>query len=97
MARKKTKKKTSASKTARRVSGKRLTQGLATLALILNVVFPGIGSLIGGKLKTGVLQIILIATVIFFFPYAREIGIVAWIGAIIWGIVTGVQMIKESV
>ena len=95
MVKKKTKKKTVTSKTAKKVSGKRLTQGLATLALILNVVFPGIGSLIGRRFKTGVLQIVLIAAVIFFFPY--NIGIVVWIGTIIWGIVTGVQMVKESV
>lgn len=71
-----------------------MSQGLATLALILNVIFPGIGSLIGGKIKTGIFQIVLIVAVLFFFPL--PIGILVWIGDVIWAIVTGVKMVQES-
>jgi len=78
----------------KKVSKKRLTSGLATLALILNVIFPGIGSLLGGRIKTGIFQIILMSSVVFFFPIA--IGTVVWVGAVIWGIVTGVSMIQEA-
>jgi len=105
MAKKKTKKKVKRAskkvvkKTAKKTSKKpakrkRITSGLATLALILNVVFPGIGSLIGGKTKTGIFQIILMVAVLFFFPVI--IGTVVWIAAVIWGIVTGVQLIQSA-
>jgi TM2 domain-containing membrane protein YozV len=105
MAKKKTKKRIrSASKkvvrkTAKKISRNRvkkrkISSGLATLALILNVIFPGIGSLIGGKTKTGIFQIILMVSVIFFFPVL--IGTIVWIAAVIWGIVTGVQLIQNA-
>jgi len=94
MAKKKSKK--SSSKVSRKKARpkKRITSGLATLALILNVIFPGIGSLIGGKIKTGIFQLILIIAVLFFFPL--QIGLLVWVGAVIWGIVTGVKLMQEA-
>lgn len=75
-------------------SKKKISQGLATLALILNIIFPGVGSLIGGKVKTGLFQLILMLAIIFLFPI--RVGVLAWIAAIVWGIVTGVLLIKDS-
>jgi TM2 domain-containing membrane protein YozV len=88
-----TKNKASVSKRTKKRSN-RITPGLATLALILNVIFPGIGSLIGGRIRTGILQIILIIAVLTFFP--PLIGILVWIGTVIWGIVTGVSIMQDA-
>lgn len=97
MAKKKTKKKaktTVKKETAKKTPKKGLTSGLATLALILNVIFPGVGSLIGGKMKTGIFQIILISAVLFLLPLT--LGILVWVGTVIWGIVTGVKLVQEA-
>lgn len=69
--------------------------GLAIVALILNVlILPGLGSLIGGKTKAGVWQLVLsiVGIILSFVLVGIPILIAAWV----WGIVTGVQMIQES-
>ena len=88
----KRKKKTSAKSIPKKLAGK-ISQGLATLALILNVIFPGIGSMVAGKIKTGALQLILMVIVLFI---PLKVGFLIWIAAIIWGIVTGVLLIRDS-
>ncbi|NPA38207.1 MAG: hypothetical protein GXN99_00220 [Candidatus Nanohaloarchaeota archaeon] len=76
-----------------------ISQGLAIAALLLNVlVLPGLGSIIGGKTKEGIIQIILVllsALLTFTFIGAVigvPLGIVAWI----WGLITGINLVKES-
>ena len=71
------------------------SQGLAIAALLLNIlIIPGLGSIIGGRTGTGVKQLVLaIIGAIFTFVF---IGIPILIAAWIWGIVTGIQLIKES-
>jgi hypothetical protein len=100
MAKRKTKKsvakKTSVAETTVRKRG----MGLAIVGLILNVlILPGLGSLIGGRIRVGIWQIVL--TVIGFVLWGFEIAngyisipiiAVAWI----WGIVTSVSMIQEA-
>lgn len=70
---------------------------LAAVALILNALIfplPGIGSLLGGRTRAGIWQIVLglIGDLLFYF----WIGIPIWAFAWIWGIVTGIQLIKEA-
>jgi hypothetical protein len=74
---------------------KRPTQGLAIAALILNIIiFPGLGTLIGGKTKTGIWQLVL---AIISLPLMLVIiGFPLFIGVWIWGLVTGIQLIKEA-
>jgi len=78
--------------------------GLAIVALILNVlILPGLGSLIGRKIRAGVWQIFLflaaaILAGVFIVTYqlllAGLFGLVM-IAVWIWGIVTGVRLIQD--
>lgn len=74
---------------------KKPSQGIAIAALLLNILtIPGIGSLVGGRTSTGVIQLVLsiIAIPLMFVL----IGIPLYLGMWIWGIVTGVQILKEA-
>ena len=88
-------------------ANKKPDQGLAIVALILNIlVLPGLGSIICGKTKEGVWQLVLVLGGVF-------LGIlftVTIIGAVIgiplmifgplagwvWALVTGIQLVQES-
>lgn len=73
----------------------RPTQSIAIAALLLNIfILPGLGSLIAGRTKEGVIQVILVAVSI---PLLfLIIGIPLLIGVWIWALVTGIQIIKEA-
>jgi len=73
------------------------SMGLAILSLVLNfLVVPGLGSLIGGKTKSGIWQIILFFVggigAYFFYNLFGIIVLIVWI----WGVVTGIKMIQEA-
>ncbi len=74
----------------------RPTQNFAIGMLLLNIfTLPGLGSLIAGKTKDGVWQVILVVVSIpLFFIYL--IGLPVFLGAWIWGIATGMKIIKEA-
>ena len=88
----------------RRVS--KNSQGLAIACLIINIFIPGLGSLIGGKIKEGIWQLVLLlgsvflAVLLFITIVGIPLGIIliifgpliAWI----WGIVTGARLIQEA-
>ncbi len=68
---------------------------MAIVSLLLNIfVLLGIGSMIGGKMKTGVIQLVL--TLVSLPLMLVLIGFPLAFGSWIWGIVTGIQMINES-
>lgn len=71
------------------------SQGLAIVCLLLNVLLlPGLGSLIGGKKKEGIWQLVLVVISI---PLAIIlVGFLTGLAAWIWGIITGVQIVKEA-
>lgn len=82
---------------SRTSSRKNNSLGLAAVALILNALIfplPGIGSLLGGRTRAGIWQLVLgiIGDLLFYF----WIGIPIWAFAWIWGVVTGIQLIKEA-
>ncbi|MBS3146023.1 hypothetical protein J4414_04445 [Candidatus Woesearchaeota archaeon] len=74
---------------------KRPTQGIAIAALLLNIlVFPGLGTIIGGRTTEGIYQIVLfIAGIALSFIL---VGIPIVIGVWIWALVSGIQLIKEA-
>ena len=87
-------------------SKKGIDQGLAIACLIVNIFIPGLGSLIGGKIKQGIWQLILVFGG-FFLGVLLTITIIGAIIGVpllifaplagwIWGIVTGVNLIKEA-
>ena len=74
---------------------KKQDKALAIVGLVLNiVVLPGLGSIIGGRTKIGIIQLVLfVISIPLMFIL---IGIPLAFGIWIWGIVTGVEMIRES-
>lgn len=73
--------------------------GLAIVALLLNVLLiPGLGTLIGGKIKTGIIQMsLMVLGVIFIFTIIGiVIGVPLVLGTWIWGIASGVQLIQKA-
>ncbi|MBT4135433.1 hypothetical protein HOD75_03905 [archaeon] len=70
------------------------TLTIAIIVLLINLILPGIGSIIGKKPKEGIWQIVLfiigIPLILIF------LGIVLIFTAWIWGIVTGIKLIAES-
>jgi hypothetical protein len=87
--------KTAKTSPAKSGSTKGNTMGLAIVALILNIlILPGLGTLIAGKIRTGVWQLVL-AIVGFILSFIL-IGIPILIAAWIWGLVTGIMLIKEA-
>lgn len=82
-------------KVKRTASRKKKSMGMAVIALLLNIlILPGLGTLIGGKTRTGIWQLVI--AVIGIILSIIVIGIPILIAAWIWGIVTGVQMIQEA-
>ena len=73
--------------------------GLAIAALVVNVVvWPGLGTMIGGRIGLGLGQgflmlggLIMTITIIL-----MPIGIPAMIGAWVWALVTGIQMVQAA-
>ena len=64
-------------------------------ALVLNLILPGLGTIVGGKPALGAGQIALflvgIPLIFFFF-----LGLLVMAGAWIWGAITGFQMMSDS-
>lgn len=75
---------------------KKIGQGIAVASLLLNVlILPGLGSIIGGRTKKGIYQIVLtIIGIPLLFLFG--LGAILIIGAWIWGLVTGIKIVKES-
>lgn len=77
------------------MSKKPQSQGLAIAGLLINVlVFPGLGSIIGGRINTGIIQTFLtiISIPLMFVVIGFPLIFAVWI----WGIVTGVDMVEDS-
>ncbi|MEK6878020.1 MAG: hypothetical protein AABY22_00350 [Nanoarchaeota archaeon] len=74
---------------------KKVSQGLAIVALLLNIlILPGLGSLIGGRTRTGIIQLILVVVSIplLFILVGIPLLIAVWI----WALITGIQIIKGA-
>lgn len=74
---------------------KKPDKALAIIGLIINIlILPGLGSIIGGRIKAGIWQLVLF---IIGIPLCFVIiGIPLIIAVWIWGIVTGIQMVQAS-
>lgn len=78
---------------------KKPSQGIAIAGLLLNIlILPGLGSLIGGKISSGVLQLIfsLIGLGLTLTIIGAIIGIPLMIAMWIWALVTGIKLISEA-
>ena len=81
----------------KRARKKKVKTKTAVLATIFNLLFPGLGSLIGVKYKVGIEQMTLVAvSFIFIFMEFELIGIPIFFGTWVWGIVTSVKIMSGA-
>lgn len=68
--------------------------GRAVTAMVLNVVLPGTGSLIAGRITVGVVQLAMwvVALPLCFVLIGFPLALASWI----WSLVTGIQILEES-
>ena len=69
-------------------------EGTAVAAMVLNVIIPGSGSLVAGRVAVGVVQLLLwvIGVPLSFVLIGIPMVLAAWI----WSLVTGIQILEES-
>ncbi|MCC6748280.1 MAG: hypothetical protein IT371_11515 [Deltaproteobacteria bacterium] len=66
--------------------------------LVLNVLLPGVGSLVCGRMSgLGMLGLLLLGVLLFFFVpgWSKLVGILPILGAWIWSIAAGVGLLSE--
>jgi len=69
-------------------------EGTAVAAMVLNVVLPGVGSLVAGRVAIGITQLVLWIVGV---PLSLVlIGVPMVLAAWIWSLVTGIQILDES-
>jgi TM2 domain-containing membrane protein YozV len=68
--------------------------GTAVAAMVLNVIIPGTGSLVAGRVAIGIVQLMLwiIGVPLSFVLIGLPMALAAWI----WSLVTGIQILDES-
>jgi TM2 domain-containing membrane protein YozV len=68
--------------------------GVAVTAMVLNVLVPGVGSLVAGRVGIGIGQLILwiVGLPLCFVLVGMPMVLAAWI----WSLVTGIQILEES-
>jgi TM2 domain-containing membrane protein YozV len=74
------------------------SMGIAIAGLIVNLCFPGVGSLIAGKTKEGVLQLIfyIVAFICDITLIGLLVGIPLGIAMWVWALVTGIRLIEDA-
>jgi TM2 domain-containing membrane protein YozV len=73
----------------------KISQGLAIVCLLLNIIImPGIGTLIGGKTREGVWQLVLfwIGIILLIILVGIPLIIISWI----WALISGIKLVQES-
>jgi TM2 domain-containing membrane protein YozV len=74
----------------------RPTKAVAIIGLLVNILlFPGLGTVIGGRTKNGVWQMVLFGTGLILSVI--EIGIIIIIAAWIWALITSVGILQRDV
>ncbi|MFH1308354.1 MAG: hypothetical protein ABIH72_05885 [archaeon] len=69
---------------------------LAVVALILNILIPGVGSLVGGKVKAGIWQLVLTIIGAFVLIVVFYLGALIIAVAWVWALVTGIKLVIQS-
>lgn len=73
-------------------------KGMSVNGLVLNVIFPGVGSLVCGKMVgLAMLGLVLLGIVLFFLPlgFGRLLGFLPIAAGWIWSIIAGVGLLSE--
>ncbi len=81
---------------ARPVSqAQRQTKSMAIAALIINIFIPGLGTLIGGDRKTGLIQlIILLIAILFRLIGLIPLNVIAYVAVWIWALIVSIKMLR---
>jgi len=94
MAKRKTEKGTKSKRTTvKRVSNKNGSIP-AVFALILNIILPGLGSVIGGRVRVGIWQLVVLAVALVTLLFSITAFWVIWAIDWIWAVTTGIRMLK---
>lgn len=82
---------------------KEINKTLAIVGLIFNILsWPGLGTIIGGDIKKGIIQMVLfligflLGWIIFFMGHPIFGYFVAILGVRIWAVVSSIDQIKDS-
>lgn len=69
-------------------------EGTAVAAMVLNVIIPGSGSLVAGRVAIGIVQLVMwiIGVPLSFVLIGLPMALAAWI----WSLITGIQILEES-
>jgi hypothetical protein len=69
-------------------------ESTAVAAMVLNVIIPGSGSLVAGRVSIGIVQLMLwiIGVPLSFILVGVPMALAAWV----WSLVTGIQILEES-
>jgi TM2 domain-containing membrane protein YozV len=70
------------------------SDGTAVTAMVLNLIIPGVGSLVAGRTSQGVVQLVM--WVVSFPLCLVLIGFPMLLATWIWSLVTGIQILEES-
>ena len=100
MAKKRVKKKIiSRPSSVKRVSKGEISDLLLIIIFLLNIILPGLGSIIGKRIKVGIYQIILTLIGALFYNYYNNSAVIVGVGiyivALIWGLITGIELVNE--
>jgi TM2 domain-containing membrane protein YozV len=70
------------------------SEGVAVAALVLNLMFPGVGSLVAGRTQLGVAQLVMfgIGLPLSFILIGFPLVVASWV----WSLMTGIRLIDES-
>lgn len=75
------------------------SMGVAVAALLLNVlVWPGLGTMIGGRVGEGLTQgfLTLLGVLLLFTVLLIPVSILLFIGMWIWGLLSGIALIQQA-
>ena len=76
-----------------------VSQSTAVIALIMNIIIPGLGTLFAKKTREGLYQILIAVlgfAIIFGFSPIAILGFAMLLGAWIWAIVRGIKLVSEA-
>lgn len=74
--------------------GPKLELGWAVAALVLNIIIPGVGSIVGNRTREGIWQLVLFLCGIILSIIL--IGVPIVVAAWVWSLITGILILRDS-
>ena len=70
--------------------------GRAVLGLVLNVIIPGLGSLVSRRYFAGAWQLLLFVVAFVLTQPLPNVAVILWLATLVWSIVTSIIAIKNA-